>query len=244
MRNIKLLLEYDGSGYYGWQVQARLPTIQGMVEQALSTITQVPVRLIGAGRTDAGTHAMNQVANFFTASSLPVESLASGVNALLPADIVVKEMDEVDLSFHARFSAKGKVYLYRILNCKLRSAFELRRAWHVAEQLNPDLITRAAGIFLGRHDFSSFRTAGGAQSSPIKEMRRLDISRSGDVINLELEANGFLRQMARNLVATLAEVGKGRLDEKGVQQILQLKDRRAAPAPAPAWGLYLKQVLY
>lgn len=242
MRNIRLTLEYDGGGYYGWQVQASLPTIQGVIERALSTITQLPVRLIGAGRTDAGTHALNQVANFFTTSPLSLESLAKGVNALTPADIVVKEMAEVDLSFHARFSAKGKVYLYRILNARLPSALELTRAWHVSQRLDLDALTRTAGIFLGRHDFSSFRAAGGAESSPVKEMRRLDISRRGDIIELELEANGFLRQMARTLVAVLAEAGKGKLDEGDVQRILQLKDRRAAPAPA--WGLYLKQVVY
>ena len=243
MRNIRLILKYDGSGYYGWQVQRSLPTIQGIVERALETITQIPVRLIGSGRTDAGVHAMNQAANFFTTSPLALPRLLSGVNALLPADIVVKEMAEEDLSFHARFSARGKVYLYRILNCKLRCPFETRRAWHISESLNLDALTRVSRLFLGKHDFSSFR-AGGVESNPVREIRRLEISKNGDIINIEMEASGFLRQMVRTLVASLAEAGKGKLTEEQVRRILQLRDRSSAPAPAPAWGLYLKQVFY
>lgn len=239
-----MVIEYDGSNYSGWQIQPHAVTIQEVMERVLARITQREVKLIASGRTDAGVHALNQVANFFTDSSIGLAPLHRGTNALLPKDIVMKEVVEEDLSFHARFSAKGKVYLYRLLNCHLPVVFERAYSWHISAELDAKRMQRASACLLGSHDFRSFCAAGGDVLHTVRRLKRLDIFRKGDILEIEIEADAFLRQMARALVGTLINVGLGKIGEEQVKQILKARDRGRASPPAPPQGLFLKQVYY
>lgn len=244
MRNLKLVIEYDGSNYSGWQIQPDTLTIQGAIEGVLARITQGEVKLIASGRTDAGVHALNQVANFFTDSAIALAPLHRGINALLPKDIVVKEIEEEDLSFHARFSAKGKVYLYRLLNSCLAKVFERTYSWHISAPLAIERMQRASVPLLGRHDFRSFSVAGGDVINYVRLLKRLEITRKEDIVEIEIEADAFLRQMVRALVGTLAQVGLGKIGEEQVGKILMARERGQAGPPAPPQGLFLKRVYY
>ncbi|NIS59169.1 MAG: tRNA pseudouridine(38-40) synthase TruA [Proteobacteria bacterium] len=244
MRNIKLTLEYDGTGYHGWQIQPNVKTIQGTVEGKLAHITGEPVRLFASGRTDTGVHAMGQVAHFKTQSSLDVLSFLKALNSLLPEDIRVKDVEEVDEAFHARFGAKGKVYEYRIFNGELPSPFHRHYSWFVPGKLDLANMRKAAMKLRGRHDFSSFCSAGSDHSSRIREIYAIDVGMRGDLVIIEVEANGFLKQMVRNIVGTLVEVGRRKLTPSQFADILEARDRRRAGLAAPAQGLFLVRVNY
>jgi len=244
MRNIKLTIEYDGTGYHGWQIQPNVLTIQGTIEGKLAQITGEAVRLVASGRTDTGVHAMGQVAHFKTHSSLDVLSFLKALNSLLPEDIRVKDVEEVDEAFHARFSAKGKVYEYRIFNGEFPSPFHRHFSWFVPAKLDLASMREAAMKLRGRHDFSSFCSTGSDHSSPLREIYAIDVGMRGDFIIIQVEANAFLKQMVRNIVGTLVEVGRQKLTPSQFGDILKARDRRRAGIPAPAQGLFLVGVDY
>lgn len=245
MRNIKLTIEYDGTNYFGWQIQPKGETIQGVIEERLKKITSEHVHLIGAGRTDSGVHALGQVANFKTNSNIDIFSLKRALNSLLPEDIVIKKVEEVDLGFNARKHAKTKVYEYRILNRETPSVFLRRFTWHIPYKLNLGEIKKATEILIGEHDFSSFRSSGSTAKNSIRKIFRAEWKRSRDgLVLFEIEANGFLKQMVRSIVGTLIEVGRGKIDVETFKKILESKDRRKAGPTAPANALILKEVKY
>jgi tRNA pseudouridine38-40 synthase len=245
MRNIRLLIEYDGTNYQGWQVQAEGPTVQGMIEEKLARITGETIQLVGSGRTDSGVHAFGQVANFKTRSQLGVDSIQKALNSLLPPDIVIQRAEEVEEGFHARRDSKSKLYEYRILNRSFRSAFRHEYAWHISQKLDLEEMSKATQILIGEHDFSSFRSVGSPTRTATRSVIRAEWKQGREgLIRFEIEANGFLKQMVRALVGTLVEVGRGKIDSQEFQKILESKDRKMAGPTAPAHGLFLKEVKY
>lgn len=245
MRNIKLIVEYDGSDYQGWQIQKSDPTIQGVIEEKLGIILNQRTRVVGSGRTDAGVHALNQVANFFTSSKIDIESLKKGLNSLLPPDIVIKNLVEVDADFHARYSAKSRVYKYLIWQGDTLSTFYRRFSWQVPYQLGIERMRKAAGCLLGWHDFAAFQGANGENHSSEREIIKFTIrGRSKGWIITTVEASAFLRHMVRNIMGTLHEVGKGSMMVEEFRDILESRDRRRAGVTAPPQGLFLKEVKY
>jgi tRNA pseudouridine38-40 synthase len=245
VHNIKLTLEYDGTGYHGWQRQAgEQPTVQQQVEDRLRMLANERVTLIGAGRTDAGVHALGQAANFRTRSRLTAAEFQRALNGLLPPDIVIVAAEELAESFHARFDAKGKRYEYRILNRELPAAVGRQYAWHLSAPLSLVRMRRCCHLLKGRHDFSAFQSTGSPVQSPVRYMTGCGVKRQGDLVTLWFEANGFLRKMARALAATLIEVGAGKLSPEEFGAVLESRDRARAAATAPACGLFLTQVLY
>jgi len=248
MRNIKLTIEYLGTNYYGWQILPEKPTIQGKITEVLQKILPnppTPIKLIGASRTDAGVHALGQVANFLTASTIPLYNLKNALNGLLPPDIKVKTTEEVPLDFHSRFSAVGKIYLYRIFNRDVPSPFEYKRSWFIPYRLNIEAMKEASIYLIGKHDFTSFSKKDRKKEvNPIREVKRINIEKKENIIEITVEGKSFLRHMVRVMVAALVEVGKGRLKPEDVKEILEKKDRTSAPFLAPPDGLYLKEVIY
>lgn len=245
MRNIKLLIEYDGTNYQGWQIQAKGVTIQGLIEEKLAILTGELIHLIGSGRTDAGVHALGQVAHFKTKSQMDVHTIQRALNSLLPSDIVIQRAEEVKEDFHARKQSKSKVYEYCILNRKVRSPFQHGYAWHIPQKLDFRAMEGATQDLVGEHDFSSFRSVGSPTRTAVRKVIRAKWKKGRDgLIRFEIEANGFLKQMVRAIVGTLVEVGKGKISSEEFQKILCAKDRKRAGPTAPARGLFLKEVKY
>ena len=246
MRNIKLILEYDGTNYHGWQTQSGTGrrTIQETLEQSLKTLTNEELVTYSSGRTDAGVHALGHVANFKTKSGIPSKAWAPALNRLLPPDIRVLLSEDVPMDFHARYSASGKIYTYRILYRQAPSALHRNYAWHIDRRLKLNTMRLAARVFIGTHDFSSFRSSGCGAKTPVRTVKSLVISKKGDFIDLLIEADAFLMHMARNIVGTLVEVGFGRFSVPDVDHILLVRDRKAAGRTAPAHGLCLLEVFY
>ena len=245
MRNIKLVVEYDGTDYKGWQIQTSEPTIQGVIEEKLGIILNRETRITGSGRTDAGVHALNQVAHFLTRSKIDPELLKKGLNSLLPPDIVVKELSEVDADFHARYSAKSRVYKYLIWNGNTLSPFYRRFSWHLHNQLDIEKMREAAECLIGWHDFASFQGADSKDRTSEREIMRFAIrGRLKGWIITTVEASAFLRHMVRNIMGTLIEVGKGGMTVEEFRDILESKDRSKAGITAPPQGLFLKEVKY
>lgn len=245
MRNIKLVLAYDGTAYHGYQRQANAMTIQQVVEERLQKIFGHPLTLTGSARTDAGVHAYGQVVNFLTQGTIPAERIPLAAKALLPSDIVVVAAAEETAEFHARYSAKSKIYRYRLVNTRLADPFERNYAWHFLRPLDVLLMHEAAQAIVGTHDFSAFRATGGAPISPVRTIMTAEC-RSADnaLIEFEFWGTGFLYHMVRNFVGTLVEVGLHRLTPAGFAAILQGRDRKAAGKTAPPQGLYLMEVKY
>lgn len=253
MRNIKLTLEYDGAHYAGWQIQdscqssvvsRQRKTIQGTIEKTLRRILQEKIRLIGSGRTDAGVHALAQVANFKANLSIPLRKLRQALNGLLPDDITVTGIEEVSLDFHSRFDAKSKLYRYTILNRAYPSALLRNRVYFYPYPLNIKLMQKEAKVLLGRHNFKSFQASGSADRDPVKTIKKLKITKDNDLICVDIEADGFLYNMARNIVGTLIEIGRKKLKGAEIKKILWGKDRRLAGPTAVARGLCLLEVTY
>jgi len=245
MRNIKLLIEYDGTNYQGWQVQPKGPTIQGILEEKLGLLTGRPVQLFGSGRTDSGVHALGQVAHFKTQSRMDIHTIQRALNSLLPPDIVIQKVEEVDEGFHARKHSKSKIYEYRILNRNLRSAFHRGYVWHIPQKLNLAEIRKATQSLVGEHDFSAFCTVGSPTRTTVRRVIRAEWRRGRDgLLRFEIEANGFLKQMVRSIIGTLVEIGKGKMKAVEIRMILNSKDRKEAGPTAPAQGLFLKKVKY
>jgi len=247
VRRLRLRLEYDGSEFQGWQFQPGARTVQGELEAAFREVTQAEVRVIGAGRTDAGVHASGQVAHCDVASPLPRLELRRALNAVVGADLAVAELHEAPADFHARHDARGKVYRYRVLNRPVGSPARRRFTWHLRHPLDLDAIREAAQGLLGEHDFGAFRGApGGAPQGEHtrRSLDRLDWERQGDEVHAIVEGRSFLRYMVRNLVGTLAEVGLGRRPAADVAEILASGDRARAGVRAPPQGLSLERVHY
>lgn len=255
MRKIKLTLQYDGTHYSGWQVQARETTIQGLLENALAEITGVPTRITGAGRTDAGVHALEQVAAFGTESDHAPDVFRVALNAKLPDDIRVIGSEEVPEEFRPRYSARNKTYSYLISHHGPFSVFLNRYSWNMSYSLNFDAMHVAARYLIGEHDFSSFRASGCSSKHPVREVNDLQIRKLDSVaflgfhfhvpvIQISITANAFLRHMARNIVGTFFEIGRGKIPAEEMKAILRAKDRKAAGKTAPACGLFLEKIEY
>ncbi len=244
MRNIKLIIEYDGTNYYGWQVQPGQVTIQEELQKAIKRITGEDVTLRAAGRTDAGVHAIAQVANFRTESKIPPLSLLKGLNSLLPDDIVIKGVDEVDEGFDARRSARSKTYKYLIFNSPYPSAIYRRFSWHVSYPLDIELMRQGASLLVGEKDFSSFRASGCASRHAVRTIDYIGLKGDGELIGIEVRGRAFLRHMVRIMVGTLVELGRGRIGLDDLVRIIEARDRCKAPITAPARGLFLKEVEY
>ncbi|MFP3869825.1 MAG: tRNA pseudouridine(38-40) synthase TruA [Syntrophobacteria bacterium] len=244
-RNYKIVLEYDGSNYHGWQRQKGVLTIQEVVETRLALITQAPVRLIGAGRTDAGVHARGQVANFVGQSRVPASKLLQGLNSLLPPDIVALELTEVSRDFHARFQARSKIYEYRIHNGPLAPALGRQYLWHIGRPLDRGSMEACLKFLEGKHDFASFQAAGSDVRRTEKVIFASRISSPAtNIWAVTIEADGFLRHMMRVIVGTLVDVGRGKLTVEEFFAVVAARDRKRAGMTAPARGLCLEQVRY
>jgi tRNA pseudouridine38-40 synthase len=268
MRNIRLVISYDGTDFSGWQVQPNVPTIQGTIAEAIRILTGEKVNLCGSGRTDAGVHALNQVANFETNSDIPCKNLVKALNNLLPPTIRVKNASQVPLSFHARHAARSKTYRYRILQTPVCSPFLARFVCHYPYFLDYTRMAEAAKYFAGQHNFASFAGSGGlivrqGRGEPHKEhvhknsalagnsgmVRTIFTSRvlwrpRSSMLIYEVQGSGFLHHMVRNMVGTLIEVGRGRLEPWDVPKIMTACDRALAGPTAPASGLFLVKVEY
>ena len=244
MTTFKLVLEYDGTQYAGWQRQLNVPTIQATVEDALAAIAQTRLTLVGAGRTDAGVHAFGQVASFRTDRRLSQREWLRALNAHLPADISAISVEAVPDHFHARYSAKGKLYEYHLMNRPERAPLLRERAWMLYKPLDFAAMTEAAACLTGLHDFSSFETAPTDNENPQCRLQQADLRRQGDLIILSFYADRFLKQMVRAMVGTLVEVGQGKRTAPGMRTVLAARVRAAAGRTAPAHGLYLVRVDY
>lgn len=243
-RNIRLILQYEGGCYHGWQIQPGAITIQEVVEETLSRIIQERVRVVAAGRTDAGVHALAQVAHFHTRSQLPANTLQRALNALLPQDIRVLMAEEIDRAFHARFSAVAKRYEYRIWNHPVESAFLRRYTWWIPRPLNLAAMSCASEALQGEHDFSAFRASGSDAKSAVRKVLDCGWEKRGPLLSFWIEATGFLRYMVRGVVGTLVEVGHGRRGPGHVEELIRGGERSLVGATAPARGLFLVRVLY
>lgn len=244
MATIKLTIEYDGTAYAGWQRQPNQPTIQAAVETALTRITQQQISIIAAGRTDAGVHARGQVASFQSDKSIPVDKWSLALNSALPRDISVVSSEQVPESFHARYSAKEKLYEYRISRHPARPAIDRNRVWHFPYDLDTLAIRDAMGGFIGRHDFTSFQGPHASTSDPMCVVSQVSLTSDLMTLTIQIQANRFLKQMVRAIIGTLTEVGRHKRSPDSISDILQAKDRRAAGETAPPQGLYLLHVLY
>jgi tRNA pseudouridine38-40 synthase len=250
MRNIKLVLAYDGSEFSGWQVQPDAPTIQGTLASVIGRLTGEKVLPQGSGRTDAGVHALAQVATFPTNSSIPAENLIKALNDILPASIRVLEASEVSPEFHARKSAIAKTYRYRIFRGPICPPFIARYVWHFPYLLEEAAMRDAAQVVVGEHDFTSFAAVDpekgkdDADSSNVRQVFSSSWERHADELIYTIRGNGFLHHMVRNLVGTFVLAGKGTIKPEDVRQILKAKDRSQAGATAPPNGLFLVGVEY
>jgi tRNA pseudouridine38-40 synthase len=241
---VKLILEYDGTRYVGWQVQLNGPSIQAEVERALATLHGAPRRVTAAGRTDAGVHALGQVASFPEASPLPLAAYVKGMNALLPADVAVRAASIEPDGFDARRSARGKRYRYRLVNGPTRAPLSRLQAWQVFRPLDVAAMRAAAAPLVGRHDFAAFQAADCESAHAVREVRRLELVASGDELAVVTEATAFVKHMVRNIVGTLVEVGLGRRETGSIPALLEGRDRTRAGRTAPPQGLCLEEVFY
>jgi tRNA pseudouridine38-40 synthase len=244
MRNYRLTLAYDGTSYSGWQVQKNAKTIQRELEKALIKILKEKTRAIGSGRTDSGVHARAQVASFKTSKSIPAEALGKALNAKLPPDVSVTEVKKVSQDFHAQYSARGKLYRYTISNSSLDCPFSRKYYWKVAHPLDVGLMAKEAKVLRGKHDFRSFRSKSQMENT-VRTVKNIEVKKKRrSLIEIDIEADGFLYNMARSIVGTLVEIGRGYFPEGSMEKILMAKDRKKAGPTAPAKGLMLVKVKY
>ncbi len=245
MPRYRLLVEYDGRPFNGFQRQAAQPSVQGSLERAIAAFSGEEATIHAAGRTDSGVHALGQVAHFDTERAWPARTVREAINAHLGSEpISVLEAEEADGEFHARFSAKGRRYLYRILNRGAPPALDRGRVWHVKKPLDAETMDAAAQALVGQHDFTTFRDAACQSKSPVKTLDLVRIQRDGEEVRLEFHARSFLHRQVRSMTGTLAEVGAGRWSSTDVAAALAAKDRAACGPVAPAEGLYLAAVEY
>ena len=244
MPTVKLILEYDGTAYAGWQRQPDRPTIQEAIETSIQGVTQTKVPVIGAGRTDAGVHALGQTASFRIGRTMTPREWTRALNAHLPDTIVVRSAAIMPDEFHARYSAKGKLYEYRLLNRGERPAVDRHYCWHIYKPLDDAAMNQAAMALIGSHDFSAFETQPTENDDPICHLQRLAVYRQGDRLRIEAYADRFLKQMVRSIVGTLVEVGLNKRPPDSLNAVLDTRDRSAAGKTAPPQGLFLMRVDY
>jgi len=246
VKNFKLIIEYDGTNYNGWQRQAAEPTVQAEIEKALSVMTRADITLLGAGRTDAGVHALGQVAHFRCETRLEPEAILKGLNSLLPLDIAIGDCRLVSENFHARFAAQSKIYRYRILNRAARAAVGRNYSWFIHRPLDVRAMQEATHFIIGRHDFKAFESTGSPRAHTVRHVLAAEWNeeREQGLLTFQIEADGFLRCMVRNIVGTLVATGLGRVKPADVAAILASRDRRRASATAPPQGLFMVAVKY
>ncbi len=243
----KLTIAYDGTHYGGWQVQLNAPSIQAFVQNALQIALRSPISLSGSGRTDAGVHSLGQTAHFSLEGSCDIERLKASLAGLLPPDIRIRQIEKVPDDFHARYSAKGKIYHYHLhLECP-PSPFKCLYSTHIRHPVDLELLRRAAALFVGTQDFTSFANeahASAAARNPIRTLKRLDVVSEPGGVRLEFEGDGFLYKMVRNIVGTLLEISSGKRALEEIPLLFLAKDRRRAGKTAPPQGLFLVEVIY
>lgn len=244
MRTIKLTIEYEGTGYAGWQIQPNGVSVQEVLEKALARLTGETIRLCSSGRTDAGVHAKGMVAAFRIGKSIPLRAFSDGLNSLLPPDIAVREAEEASPHFNPRRDATGKHYRYTIHNSRRRSPLNRLFAWRVAGDLDLAAMRRAAGHLVGERDFAAFRAANCAAKTTIRRIDSLDITRDADLVLIDVVGSGFLKNMVRIMVGTLVDVGRGCLDPDDIPGLIKTGDRKLVGITAPPQGLCLMEVFY
>ncbi len=244
MKNIKLVIEYEGTNYSGWQRQENFITIQQTIEDAIESFIGENVSLLASGRTDKGVHALGQVANFKTSSSVPGSRYKYALKEYLPEDITIVDSEEVDLSFHSRFDAKRKIYRYKVYNSELPRALYRNFYYHFSYKVDIDKMIQASKYLLGTHDFRSFMGRKCSATSTTRHIYSISIERKLDFIEFTVDGNSFLRNMVRIIVGTLLQVGIGRFTVSDISDIMNSKKRENAGITAPAQGLYLEKVFY
>ena len=248
MRNIALTIAYDGTNYHGFQRQTRWIAVQNVLEERLARIFGGAIEMVAAGRTDAGVHALGQVVSFLTDCSIPIEKIPIAAASVLPSDIVVRAVREVDRDFSARYSVKSKIYTYRLHISELGNPMIERYAYHVRPPIDVDAMREALTMLIGEYDFSAFRSASEVERNPVRTMLDASIEETiveGErLLTIALHANGFLYRMARNIVGAVIKLGRGRMTIAEFGNIFESRDRNAAPPPAPAHGLCLYRVFY
>ncbi|HEY2783513.1 MAG TPA: tRNA pseudouridine(38-40) synthase TruA [Fimbriiglobus sp.] len=245
MRNIKLILRYDGTNFAGWQIQPNVRTVQEVLETAIRSVTrEVRVYANASGRTDSGVHALGQVVNFFSASTIECAALMKAINANLPEDVAITSCVDVTQSFCANRDAVRKLYRYQIDDGRVPDPFLRKFAWQPRKRLDEGVMYRAARCLLGRHDFRSFETHWPNRLTSVRTITRLCVERIDGTVRVEVEADGFLYNMVRSIVGTLYHVGRGYWPEEKVRQVLEIMDRREAGPTAPPQGLFLVRVSY
>lgn len=244
MRRIKLTLSYLGTAYNGWQRQPNGDTVQERIEKAITSLTKEQVSIQGSGRTDAGVHALKQVAHFDTSSLLPLKNFVTGLNHFLPPDIRIEKAEEVSAQFHARYSAVEKTYRYLIYDGAVEKAVHLNRAVFVKGKLDAKRMDEASKAFLGEHDFTSFMSTGADTTTSVRTVKKVSVRRSGGLIVIEITANGFLYNMVRLIAGALVRAGKGELDKEGIAKLIERADKNAVYEVMAPYGLYLKSVKY
>lgn len=243
MRNLKVTIQYNGKNYCGWQKQPDSLGIQGTIENAIYEITKEKIKIIGSGRTDAGVHALGQVANFKLESNIPTKNLPNALNAKLPKDISIIDCIEVDEEFHSRYSAKRKRYRYLIYNSSYRNPIYKDMSYHVKYDLDLKKMCEEAKSLIGEHDFKGFMSSGSSVNDTIRTIYDITLQKQDNLIILEVEGNGFLYNMVRIIVGTLVDIGRGRIKES-LKNIIDSKERGMCGHTAPAHGLFLKKVDY
>lgn len=245
MRTILLTVEYDGTGYAGWQVQPNGLTVQEVVEEGLAKLIGQTVRIHSSGRTDAGVHARGMVAHFQTESTLPLRAFREGLNRFLPPDVVIRSVEEKAADFHARFAARGKWYRYSLYLNPVRSPLTARTAWHLRGPLDLDAMRQAAAHLVGEHDFRAFRSSTCASRTTVREIFSIDISAHDDLLFIDVRGSGFLKNMVRMLVGTLVEIGLGKRPIDDMRKLLtEHEEGLLSGQTAPAHGLCLMEVWY
>ena len=244
MRNIKLIIEYDGKKFGGWQKQPNKLNIQGEIEKAIEEITGEAVELHASGRTDAGVHSLGQTANFKTNSKIDISKMAIAINSKLKQSIRIIKAEEVDEKFHARYSCKGKKYRYVINNSKYGSAIYRDLEYHIPIKLNVEDMKKAIKYFEGEHDFKGFKASGTSSKSSVRTIYKAEVIEDGERIIIELEGNGFLYNMVRIISGTIVDVGLGKIKPEEIPEIIESKDRTKAGKTLPPQGLYLVEVYY
>lgn len=244
MKNVKLMLQYDGTAYHGWQIQKNAVTVQETVKNALEKITNENINLIGCGRTDTGVHAQGYVCSFKTSSSVPASRLPYALNSILPDDIVCYLGEDMEEDFHAKNSAVGKRYIYRIYCGEFPDAFYSRYSWHYKYPLNLENMKKAAKAFVGEHDFIGFASSGFTVKTTVRTIYSLDVYKDGNIITIDIKGNGFLYNMVRIIAGTLVFAGGGKIRPEDMEDIINSKDRTRAGITVPPQGLCLKEVYY
>ena len=244
MRNIKIIIEYDGKGFNGWQKQPNKLNIQGEIERAIEEITGESIDLIASGRTDAGVHSLGQTANFKTESKIPIEKIPIAINSKLKQSIIIKSAEEVDERFHSRYNVKSKKYRYTINNSKYGSAIYRNVEYHFPIKLNIENMQKAAKYFEGEHDFKAFKASGTSSKSSVRKIYKAEVIKNEDRIYIELTGNGFLYNMVRIISGTLLDVGSGKIAPEEIKNIIETKDRKLEGKTLPPQGLCLVEVNY